>query len=77
VTPAELETRVGELAREHVGPAFAAAVRELSESLDPGDQAELRAILLRRAGEGRMDVLHEARQRRWWRRLVLFEPRRR
>jgi hypothetical protein len=77
VTRAELEQRVDELAREHGGPAFAAAVKELSDSLPAGEQAELREILLERAGEGRMDVLGDVATRRWWRRLVLFEPRRR
>lgn len=45
----ELELRVDELAAEHAGEAFAAAVRRYSEQLDEDARAELKAILLQRA----------------------------
>jgi hypothetical protein len=51
-TPEQIETRVDELKRAHVGKEFAKAVeRFANESLDPDEREVLRDLLIKRAGE--------------------------
>ncbi len=65
---ADIERRVDELAARYDGAAFADAVREYSDTLDPGSRGELKVVLLQRARalEDAMDERFEAKG--WFRR---------
>ena len=64
----QLEDRVDELAAEHSGRSFAAAVRELHESLEPGERALLEEIVLARAANLDQAVMERVDARGWFRR---------
>jgi hypothetical protein len=64
----ELEQRVDELAEEHAGPAFAAAIQAWFEELDPQSQEQLRQILLERAANFDQAVMERVDARGWFRR---------
>lgn len=65
---AELERRVDELARQHFGGDFAAAVRRYSATLDEQAQEELRQVLLERAANFDQAVMDRVDARGWFRR---------
>jgi hypothetical protein len=67
---AELEFRVDELAAEHSGQAFAAAVAAYADTLDPVAREELGAILLERAGGPEQAIRHQYEERSWFRRAL-------
>jgi hypothetical protein len=64
----ELEQRVDELAEEHAGPAFAAAIQAWFEELDPQSQEQLRQILLERASNFDQALMERVDARGWFRR---------
>lgn len=65
---AELDRRVGELAEQHSGRAFAAAIRAYSETLDPPSQELLKQILLERAADFDQALMDRVDARGWFRR---------
>ncbi len=67
---AELELRVEELAGEHSGQEFAAAVRAYSEELDERERELLKAILLQRA-HALEDAVSERFEAKGWLRRTL------
>jgi hypothetical protein len=75
VTRDEIAARVDELAAEHEGQAFVAAVKELSDGLDRGDRDVLGAVLLERA-RALEDAVEERMQAKGWiRRTLDVDPR--
>jgi predicted nucleic acid-binding Zn ribbon protein len=71
----EIAARVDELAREHEGPAFVAAVEGLSVGLDQESRDLLGAVLMERARalEGAAD--ERARAKGWLRRTLAINTR--
>ena len=69
-TRAELERRVDELAEQYDGAAFAEAVREYSETLDPDGRAALKAILLVKARAFEDAVGERFEAKGWFRRQL-------
>ncbi len=67
---AELERRIDELASEHSGQAFAAAVRDYADTLEPTAREELGAVLLERAGGPEQAIRHQHEERSWFRRAL-------
>ncbi|MCP9485339.1 MAG: hypothetical protein MSC30_05735 [Gaiellaceae bacterium MAG52_C11] len=67
---AGLERRVDELASEHSGQAFAAAVAAYADTLDLAEREELGAILLERAGGPEQAIRHQYEERSWFRRAL-------
>lgn len=65
---AELERRVDELAAEHSGAAFAAAIKALAVELDEDDTELLREILLERGASFDQAVMDRVDARGWLRR---------
>jgi hypothetical protein len=70
VTRGELERRVDELADEHQGDAFAAAVRDLADGLVQEERDELGTILLERAGGLEWAITERYRAKGWLRRMT-------
>jgi hypothetical protein len=68
---------VDELADEHRGDAFAAAVRDLADGLAQEERDELGTILLERAGGLEWAIAERYRAKGWLRRLSDPAPRRR
>jgi hypothetical protein len=69
MTPrSEIERRVDELALQLSGRAFAKAIQEYFEELDPDAQEELRRILLERAANLDQAVMDRVDARGWLRR---------
>jgi hypothetical protein len=64
----ELEERVDELAAQHSGREFAAAIRRLHDELAPTEQEELQAIVLERAANLDEAVMERVDARGWFRR---------
>jgi hypothetical protein len=64
----ELERRVDELAAEHSGRDFASAVRDLSATLDPASQEDLKQILVERAASFDQAIMDRVDARGWLRR---------
>ena len=67
---AALEHRVDELASEHSGQAFAAAVAAYADTLDPVAREELGAVLLEKAGGPEQAIRHQYEERSWLRRAL-------
>ena len=65
---AEIARRVDELAEALSGRAFADAIREYAEQLDPESQEELRRILVERAANFDQAVMDRVDARGWFRR---------
>jgi len=65
---AELERRVDELAEEHKGRAFAAAIKSLAAELDAPDEELLKDILVQRAASLDQAVMDRVDARGWLRR---------
>ena len=63
-----MERRVAELADEHSGQAFAAAIVALAAELDAEDTEELKQILLERAANLDQAVMDRVDARGWLRR---------
>jgi hypothetical protein len=72
----EIATRVDELAREHEGPAFVAAVEELASGLDQEERDVLGAVLFDRS-RALQDAAAERRSAKGWIRRTLSLERRR
>jgi hypothetical protein len=68
VNRVQLERRVDELAAEHSGAAFAAAIRALAEGLEPDELEQLREILVARAANLDQAVMDRVDARGWLRR---------
>jgi hypothetical protein len=66
-----LEERVAELAEEHSGREFVAAVGALAESLDAQDRALLEQILLERSTDSFRDAIAERVEAQSWLRRQL------
>ena len=64
----QLERRVDELAGEHSGQAFAAAIQQLAAGLDPAELEELQGILVGRAANLDQAVMERVDARGWLRR---------
>ena len=64
----ELEQRVDELSEQLSGRAFAKAVQEYFDQLDPESQEQLREILLERAANLDQAVMDRVDARGWMRR---------
>ena len=64
----ELEGRVDELAREHSGRDFAAAIRAYSATLDAEAREELKQVLLERAADFDQAIMARVDARGWLRR---------
>jgi hypothetical protein len=64
----ELERRVDELAEKLSGRAFAKAIQDYFDELDPESQEELRKILLERASNLDQAVMDRVDARGWLRR---------
>jgi hypothetical protein len=64
----ELEQRVDELSQQLSGRAFAKAVQEYFDQLDPESQEQLREILLERAANLDQAVMDRVDARGWMRR---------
>ena len=69
-TRADLERRVDELAAEHSGPAFAAAMRAYADTLDPVAREVLGAVLLERAGGPEEALRRQWEERSWLQRAL-------
>jgi hypothetical protein len=67
-TRAELEQRVDELAEQYDGQAFADAVREYSETLEPDERGQLKSILLLKARALEDAVSERFEAKGWFRR---------
>ena len=65
---ADVERRVDELAREHSGRDFAAAIRAYSATLDEQAQEELKQVLLERAAGFDQAIMDRVDARGWLRR---------
>ena len=65
---AALELRVDELAGEHSGRAFAAAIQTLATELDPEGVEVLKQILLQRGATFDQAVMDRVDARGWFRR---------
>jgi len=65
----DLARRVDELALEHSGAAFAEAVRRYSDTLDPAEREELKAVLTEKAWAQQNPVEESAVPRGYFRRL--------
>ena len=65
---AELERRVDELAQELSGRAFAKAIQDYFDELEPESQEELRRILVERAANLDQAVMDRVDARGWFRR---------
>jgi len=64
----DVARRVDELARQHSGRDFAAAVREYSLTLDDEAQQELKQVLLERAADFDQAIMDRVDARGWFRR---------
>lgn len=67
-SPGAIERRVDELAAEHTGRAFAKAIQEYFDELDPESQEELRRVLIERAANFDQAVMDRVDARGWLRR---------
>jgi hypothetical protein len=65
---AEVARRVDELARQHSGRDFAAAISAYSDTLDEGGKGELKQVLLERAANFDQAVMERVDARGWFRR---------
>jgi hypothetical protein len=65
---AELERRVDELAAEHSGRAFAAAIRAYDSGLDAPARELLKEVLLERAADFDQALMERVDSRGWFRR---------
>ena len=65
---AEIERRVDELAQEQSGRAFAKAIQEYFDELEPDAQEELRDVLVERAANLDQAVMDRVDARGWLRR---------
>lgn len=66
----EIAARVDELAREHEGPKFVAAVEKLSEGLDREGRDVLGAVLVERSGAFASAAAERAEAKGWLRRTL-------
>jgi hypothetical protein len=66
-----LEERVAELAEQHRGPEFVAAVELLAESLDARERALLEQVLLERSTDSFRDAIAERVESPGWLRRQL------
>jgi hypothetical protein len=64
----ELEERVDELAANHRGESFAAAIRRLHDELGPSERETLQEIVLARAANLDAAVMDRVDARGWFRR---------
>jgi hypothetical protein len=63
---AALEARVAELAEQHSGRDFVAAVERLAETLDADERTLLEAILLERSTDSFRDAIAERVESQSW-----------